>query len=224
MISERLIVDPETQGVRNALVYLIKPTAIRDAARRAVPKKLRLSADRGVFTPHVLASMQGSEIFVSTKDPIVYNIHARIPIASAIVPSFATPRGNAPAPETGVQRSNELNALFGGVFRDGRRTMITVTPLASDFPIPVQDDVHPWMLAWWLVLDHPYFAVTDGQGRFTIHDVPTGPQQVIVWQEALDATATSPHSTRKWVFRGEVLFLKDVPTEKTFIIEPGQIP
>jgi hypothetical protein len=35
-------------------------------------------------------------------------------------------------------------------------------------------DVHPWMFAWVTVVDHPYFAVTDKDGKFTIKDVPAG--------------------------------------------------
>jgi hypothetical protein len=58
------------------------------------------------------------------------------------------------------------------------------------FPIPeryvtkVNCDIHGWMNAWWLIIDHPYAAVTDKTGHFTIEKVPAGPQQFIAWQEA----------------------------------------
>ena len=35
-------------------------------------------------------------------------------------------------------------------------------------------DVHPWMFAYACVVDHPYFAVTDKDGKYTIKDVPDG--------------------------------------------------
>ena len=35
-------------------------------------------------------------------------------------------------------------------------------------------DVHPWMFAYIGVVDHPYFAVTDKDGNFTIKNVPAG--------------------------------------------------
>src|SRR5205814_6500635 len=35
-------------------------------------------------------------------------------------------------------------------------------------------DVHPWMFAWVTVVDHPYFAITDKEGKFTIKNVPAG--------------------------------------------------
>ena len=45
-------------------------------------------------------------------------------------------------------------------------------------------DIHPWMKAYWMVLDNPYFAVTDDKGNFEIKNVPAGTQKVVVWQEA----------------------------------------
>ena len=62
--------------------------------------------------------------------------------------------------------------------------------------MPIEEDIHVWMSAWWLILDHPYFAVTDDRGAFEIPDVPAGPQQVIVWQEAVDP--------RGKVFEGDI--------------------
>ncbi len=35
-------------------------------------------------------------------------------------------------------------------------------------------DVHPWMFAWVTVVDNPYFAQTDKDGKFTIKNVPPG--------------------------------------------------
>ena len=40
------------------------------------------------------------------------------------------------------------------------------------------------MTSYWLVLDNPYFAVTDADGNFEIKNAPAGTQKVAVWQEA----------------------------------------
>lgn len=45
--------------------------------------------------------------------------------------------------------------------------------------------VHRWMTAWVGVVDHPYFAVTDANGRFQIKDVPPGRYEVEAWHETL---------------------------------------
>jgi len=49
--------------------------------------------------------------------------------------------------------------------------------------IPVNCDVHEWMRAVVVVMAHPYYALTDEQGRFGIGDVPPGRYTVVFWHE-----------------------------------------
>ena len=49
---------------------------------------------------------------------------------------------------------------------------------------PVRCDVHPWMSAWAVVIDHPYHAITDADGRFSM-EVPAGTYAVRIWHEQL---------------------------------------
>ena len=44
-------------------------------------------------------------------------------------------------------------------------------------------DIHSHMSAFILVFTHPYFAVTDDQGRYRIDHVPPGNYGVIAWNE-----------------------------------------
>ena len=44
-------------------------------------------------------------------------------------------------------------------------------------------DIHSHMSAFILVFAHPYFAVTDEQGRYRIDEVPTGTWSVAAWYE-----------------------------------------
>ena len=50
-------------------------------------------------------------------------------------------------------------------------------------PFYIKCDVHPWMKTWVLVSDHPYFAVTDAKGNFSIEGIPAGTYEVVCWQE-----------------------------------------
>ena len=50
-------------------------------------------------------------------------------------------------------------------------------------------DIHSHMNAWILVFAHPFFAVTDADGRFRIEGIPPGTYTVAIWNEA--ATAES---------------------------------
>lgn len=42
---------------------------------------------------------------------------------------------------------------------------------------------HVWMNAEMMVVEHPYYAVTDESGRFELTDVPPGTYQIVVWHE-----------------------------------------
>ncbi len=61
--------------------------------------------------------------------------------------------------------------------------------LTAKFPKPeiikVKCDAHDWMLGWLVVSDHPYVAVTNDKGEFTLSDVPPGAYKLEVWQETL---------------------------------------
>lgn len=50
---------------------------------------------------------------------------------------------------------------------------------------PVKCDVHPWMNSYVAVMTHPYFAVTDSDGKFKIDNVPDGTYTVEAWHERL---------------------------------------
>jgi plastocyanin len=47
-------------------------------------------------------------------------------------------------------------------------------------------NIHPDMLAYVVVVDTPYFAVTDAKGAFTIRGVPPGRYTLVAWHERKD--------------------------------------
>ena len=74
----------------------------------------------------------------------------------------------------------------------GQETLLNVGQPAGSSPIkkPAADeasiikvkcDVHPWMTAFIVATDHPYFAVTDENGKFKIDKVPSGSYSVEAW-------------------------------------------
>jgi hypothetical protein len=44
-------------------------------------------------------------------------------------------------------------------------------------------DLHPWMTATVLATDNPWFAITDGSGRFKVRGLPPGAYTVEAWHE-----------------------------------------
>ncbi len=50
--------------------------------------------------------------------------------------------------------------------------------------------IHSYMRAFILVLENPYFTITDGDGRYTLTGVPKGSYVIKAWQGFLRATGT----------------------------------
>jgi hypothetical protein len=53
--------------------------------------------------------------------------------------------------------------------------------LASRIPVAIECNIHPWMKSWMRIFDHPYCAVTDDDGRYTIKNAPVGECQIKIW-------------------------------------------
>lgn len=55
---------------------------------------------------------------------------------------------------------------------------------ADDRPIAVSCSIHGWMRGWVRVFDHPYFAVTDKDGKFEIKNAPAGEYRLKIWHDS----------------------------------------
>jgi hypothetical protein len=71
--------------------------------------------------------------------------------------------------------------------------------------MPYQCDIHSHMNGYWAGFHHPYFAVTDADGKFEISGVPPGKYTLVAWHEGykivrMDVarpTYDQPHVIRK---------------------------
>lgn len=55
----------------------------------------------------------------------------------------------------------------------------------AEMPLKIKCDVHAWMKSHCFVMEHPFFAVTGLDGRFTIGNLPPGTYTLRAWHERL---------------------------------------
>jgi plastocyanin len=106
------------------------------------------------YHPHVFGLRVGQELDIINSDPTLHNIHA-------------LPKGNS-----------EFNT---GQPIQGMKTTHLFT--AKEVMVPFKCDVHGWMNAYVGVLDHPYFAVTGPDGKFSLKGLPPGTYTIEAWHE-----------------------------------------
>jgi plastocyanin len=152
--NERLIVG-EGNGIKNVFVYLArKPAGTKDAA--APPEQVIFDQKACTFVPHALIARTGQEVRLINSDPIAHNVNLK-------------PNSNEPFNNI-LKVSDQVGVPY--TYKRGERE-----------PVRVVCDIHSWMLAWQLPLDHPYGAVTNENGEFTIPDLPAGQHRFVVWHE-----------------------------------------
>ncbi len=116
------------------------------------------------YTPRVIGVRVGQPFQILNSDPLLHNVRAD----SAVNEPF-----NQGQPVQGVRYSHTFSA--------------------EEVMVPMKCDVHAWMNAWVGVVNHPYFAVTGADGRFSLPNLPPGAYTVEAWHEAagtMTGTAT----------------------------------
>jgi hypothetical protein len=122
-----------------------------------VKKVLVLDQTGCRLKPHAFVMRHTDRVKLVNRNKIVHNMHT-YPIKSTVYGALITPieKGDVYLPE-----------------------------FDSPEPLPVQIlcDIHPWMKAWVLPLDHPFAAVTDKNGKFRIEGLPPGTHEFWFWHE-----------------------------------------
>ena len=114
------------------------------------------------YHPHVFGMRVGQSLEILNSDPTLHNIHA-------------LPKGNS-----------EFNT---GQPIQGMKT--THKFEKKEVMVPFKCDVHGWMNAYVGVLDHPYYAVSDKEGKFELKSLPPGTYTVEAWHEKLGTQTVS---------------------------------
>jgi plastocyanin len=108
------------------------------------------------YVPRVLGVQVGQAVEIRNSDPLLHNVHG----------------------EGAVNQPFDYGQPLQGI-----KTTHTFT--TREVMIPVKCQVHNWMRGYIGVVEHPFFAVTDGSGRFSIPQLPPGTYTIEAWHERL---------------------------------------
>jgi plastocyanin len=159
--NESLLIAAD-RGIANVVVAI---KGVKPSAPPAPVANATIDQVGCRYVPHVQAVTVGTKLSLINSDAVLHNVHA---VATSPTPATVF---NVAMPFKG----QKLPAV---VRRPGLMKVRC-------------DAGHDWMSAYVAVFDHPYFAVTDDRGRFTITDVPAGEHQVELWHEPI-APNTAP--------------------------------
>ena len=76
-----------------------------------------------------------------------------------------------------------LRGMAWNVTLNPRERQQIVVREGESLPVKLTSQLHPGMSAYILPLEHPYFAVTDDDGRFEIPNLPVGNWDFAMWHE-----------------------------------------
>ncbi len=107
------------------------------------------------FVPHVIAVQKGTKIDFPNSDSVRHNLYS---------PPDCCKQFNLGTYDVGVVKTVDFDQVCS---------------------VPLLCNVHAEMSAFVLVLNNPYFSVTEKDGVFNIENVPPGTYKVSAWHEKL---------------------------------------
>jgi hypothetical protein len=105
------------------------------------------------FVPQAMVFRVGQPLLMKNSDPVAHNV-----------------------------RANGLTQTINQIIAPSDQTGIPLTYSRPErVPVQTKCDIHAWMSAYHLPLDHPWAAVTGPDGTFEIKDLPPGDWEFVVW-------------------------------------------
>ena len=146
LVDESLLVNPDNKGIKNVIVYVYTGRGGSDLPARKPKNAIHVLANKNCrFDPRVIIAQTGDTLRITNPDPIGHNANLNF---------FTMPAQNLMIP-AGQQKDVKLGK-------------------AAPTSIVVDCNIHPWMRAYVMVLEHPYADVSGDDGSITIEGLPAG--------------------------------------------------
>lgn len=160
------------QAVRNVIVYLDGPP--QNGNPEATNTAAMLDQRACEFVPRIQIVRSGAPLLLKNSDPVLHVVRIDSMTGTNAVRTLlkvATPY-----------------AGYGKIYRLANFREPTLLEVTSD-------NGYEWMAAYIAVMPHPWAALTDENGRFTLRNVPAGPHKIYAWHEVLGTLAHEVRAT-----------------------------
>jgi len=165
ILDESAIVNPKNRGVKNVVVFLrpddttgkanFPEAKIHPDDKKRKAGEVVIDQPCCMFVNRVTAARVGDTIVVKNSAPVAHNF---------FWDSGANGAHNVTIPK------NEQWKMPAALVKENP-------------PIQYKCTIHGWMTGYVRVFDHPYFAVTDDDGKFEIKNAPVGKFRIVYWHE-----------------------------------------
>ena len=155
-VPDDSLVVSDAGGLKNVVLFVnrFKGDIHPEAAKR--PDEVVFDQKGCQFIPHILVVQAGQTVLVKSDDDCAHNARGAL------------------------MRNDAFNLTVPPNERQGIKVETQVPEL---LPLPIKCDIHPYMIAHWLVVDHPYATVSAEDGTFTIENLPAGSHTIKAWHE-----------------------------------------
>jgi hypothetical protein len=143
-------------GLADVVVWV---SDVKSGKALPIDKRVELDSEDCLLDPRVQAAIVGSTVNVFNDDRIIHRLvftRAGTKDTLSVMPFF----------NDGQIVASEKLAKKAGI-------------------VSVTCSMHPWTHAYIAVFDHPYYAVTEKSGKYSIDSLPPGSYKLMVWHEGM---------------------------------------
>ena len=165
ILDESVLVNPKNRGIKNVVVFLRPAAQKADAAfapNEIHPGDAKRKAEDVVidqpccmFVKRITLARAGDTIVVKNPMTVPHNF-------------FWDSANNG---------SYNVNVPPNGQWK------MPAALVKEGPPIQYKCTIHGWMTGYVRVFDHPYYALTDDDGKFEIKNAPAGQFRIVYWHE-----------------------------------------
>jgi len=144
-VMSRNYVVGKDGGLANAFVYIKK--GLEGKKFDAPAESLKIDQVGCLYEPYISGAMAGQKVDIKNSDPFMHNVNC------------TSKAGNTPF-NIAQTRQGQVD---------------TKSYTKPETFVTLQCNVHPWMFAYIGIVEHPFFAVTDKDGKFKLPgNLPAG--------------------------------------------------